>query len=152
MVVDWIDASWEQVLPLTHTPLSSFLSPLSSLLFPLSSFLSPSSLLFFRSKKLFFSDCLISLFLSFSFSLSLFLSFSLSPLSSLSLSLYAGMITPEGHVNVSRLDKNKLIGPGGFIDITQSTRKVTERERGRGREERVSERGREGERRERERV
>eukprot|EP00457_Paulinella_chromatophora_P001353 gb/GEZN01001355.1/.p1 GENE.gb/GEZN01001355.1/~~gb/GEZN01001355.1/.p1 ORF type:complete len:809 (+),score=118.22 gb/GEZN01001355.1/:29-2455(+) len=38
--------------------------------------------------------------------------------------LGAGTISPTGDVNVSRIQKNKLTGPGGFIDITQSTRNV----------------------------
>jgi propionate CoA-transferase len=32
--------------------------------------------------------------------------------------------TANGNVNVSRLEEKRLTGPGGFIDITQSTRKV----------------------------
>ena len=39
--------------------------------------------------------------------------------------LGAAQISPEGDVNVSRLCKEKLIGPGGFIDISQSTRNIS---------------------------
>lgn len=39
--------------------------------------------------------------------------------------LGAAQISPEGDVNVSRLCKDKLIGPGGFIDISQSTRNIS---------------------------
>jgi propionate CoA-transferase len=39
--------------------------------------------------------------------------------------LGAAQISPEGDVNVSRLCEGKLIGPGGFIDISQSTRNIS---------------------------
>ena len=39
--------------------------------------------------------------------------------------LGAAQISPEGDVNVSRLCQDKLIGPGGFIDISQSTRNIS---------------------------
>ena len=39
--------------------------------------------------------------------------------------LGAAQISPSGDVNVSRLCKDKLIGPGGFIDISQSTRNIS---------------------------
>lgn len=35
-----------------------------------------------------------------------------------------GQVGANGNVNVSRLSKDKLTGPGGFMDIVQSTRKV----------------------------
>jgi hypothetical protein len=35
-----------------------------------------------------------------------------------------GQVGQNGNVNVSRLSKNKLTGPGGFMDIVQNTRKV----------------------------
>lgn len=38
--------------------------------------------------------------------------------------LGAAQISKNGDVNVSRMSKNRLTGPGGFIDITQSTRNV----------------------------
>lgn len=38
--------------------------------------------------------------------------------------LGAAQISPSGDVNVSRMAKNRLTGPGGFIDISQSTRNV----------------------------
>ncbi|CAB9499997.1 Caffeate CoA-transferase [Seminavis robusta] len=38
--------------------------------------------------------------------------------------LGAAQISPEGDVNVSRMSKDRLTGPGGFIDISQSTRTV----------------------------
>lgn len=39
--------------------------------------------------------------------------------------LGAAQISPQGDVNVSRMSKEKLIGPGGFIDISQSTRNIS---------------------------
>jgi len=36
----------------------------------------------------------------------------------------AAQIAPNGDVNASRLSTDKLMGPGGFIDITQSTRNI----------------------------
>ncbi|KAL7478453.1 hypothetical protein ACHAW6_004218 [Cyclotella cf. meneghiniana] len=39
--------------------------------------------------------------------------------------LGAAEISPEGDVNVSRLSKDKLIGPGGFVDISQSTQNIS---------------------------
>ena len=38
--------------------------------------------------------------------------------------LGAAQISPSGDVNVSRMAKNRLTGPGGFIDISQSTRNI----------------------------
>jgi propionate CoA-transferase len=38
--------------------------------------------------------------------------------------LGAAQISPSGDVNVSRMAKNRLTGPGGFIDISQSTRDI----------------------------
>ena len=38
--------------------------------------------------------------------------------------LGAGEVDIFGNVNVSKLSESKLTGPGGFIDITQSTKKV----------------------------
>lgn len=38
--------------------------------------------------------------------------------------LGAAQISPNGDVNVSRMSKNRLTGPGGFIDISQSTRNI----------------------------
>lgn len=38
--------------------------------------------------------------------------------------LGAAQISPSGDVNVSRMSKNRLTGPGGFIDISQSTRNI----------------------------
>jgi propionate CoA-transferase len=38
--------------------------------------------------------------------------------------LGAAQISPNGDVNVSRMAKNRLTGPGGFIDISQSTRNI----------------------------
>lgn len=38
--------------------------------------------------------------------------------------LGAGECDEMGNINVSRLVDSKIIGPGGFIDITQSTRRV----------------------------
>jgi propionate CoA-transferase len=38
--------------------------------------------------------------------------------------LGAAEISQEGDVNVSRLSADRLIGPGGFIDISQSTRNI----------------------------
>jgi len=38
--------------------------------------------------------------------------------------LGAAQINARGDVNVSRLSKDRLVGPGGFIDISQSTRSV----------------------------
>ena len=38
--------------------------------------------------------------------------------------LGAAEISINGDVNVSRMSKNRLTGPGGFIDITQSTNKL----------------------------
>jgi len=39
--------------------------------------------------------------------------------------LGAAQINARGDVNVSRMSKDKITGPGGFIDISQSTRNVT---------------------------
>ncbi len=39
--------------------------------------------------------------------------------------LGAAEISPCGDVNVSRMSAEKLIGPGGFIDISQSTRNIS---------------------------
>lgn len=39
--------------------------------------------------------------------------------------LGAAQISPSGDVNVSRLCKDNLIGPGGFVDISQSTRNIS---------------------------
>jgi propionate CoA-transferase len=39
--------------------------------------------------------------------------------------LGAAQISPQGDVNVSRMSADKLIGPGGFIDISQSTRNIS---------------------------
>ena len=39
--------------------------------------------------------------------------------------LGAAQISPQGDVNVSRMSAEKLIGPGGFIDISQSTRNIS---------------------------
>lgn len=38
--------------------------------------------------------------------------------------LGAAEISPSGDVNVSRMGPSRITGPGGFIDITQATRKV----------------------------
>lgn len=38
--------------------------------------------------------------------------------------LGAAQIGKNGDVNVSRMSKDRLTGPGGFIDITQSTRRI----------------------------
>jgi propionate CoA-transferase len=38
--------------------------------------------------------------------------------------LGCAQVSPKGDVNVSRLTKNKLTGPGGFIDISQCTKKI----------------------------
>ena len=38
--------------------------------------------------------------------------------------LGAAQISAQGDVNVSRMSASKLIGPGGFIDISQSTRNI----------------------------
>lgn len=38
--------------------------------------------------------------------------------------LGAAQVSSRGDVNVSRMSKNRLTGPGGFIDISQSTKKV----------------------------
>jgi len=38
--------------------------------------------------------------------------------------LGAAEISPSGDVNVSRMNSSRLTGPGGFIDITQSTRNI----------------------------
>lgn len=38
--------------------------------------------------------------------------------------LGAAQVSKTGDVNVSRMTKSRLTGPGGFIDISQSTRKV----------------------------
>ena len=38
--------------------------------------------------------------------------------------LGAAQISPSGDVNVSRMHQSTLTGPGGFIDISQSTRKI----------------------------
>ncbi|KAG7367280.1 coenzyme A transferase [Nitzschia inconspicua] len=38
--------------------------------------------------------------------------------------LGAAEVSPSGDVNVSRMSKNKLTGPGGFIDIAMSTRNI----------------------------
>lgn len=38
--------------------------------------------------------------------------------------LGAAQISPSGDVNVSRMSKDRLTGPGGFIDISQSTRNI----------------------------
>ena len=38
--------------------------------------------------------------------------------------LGAAEISPAGDVNVSRMSKNRLTGPGGFIDISQSTQNI----------------------------
>lgn len=38
--------------------------------------------------------------------------------------LGAAQISRVGDVNVSRMSASKLIGPGGFIDISQSTRNI----------------------------
>lgn len=38
--------------------------------------------------------------------------------------LGAAEVSPSGDVNVSRMSKNRLTGPGGFIDISQSTRNI----------------------------
>ena len=39
--------------------------------------------------------------------------------------LGAAQISANGDVNVSRMSRNRLTGPGGFIDISQSTRNVS---------------------------
>lgn len=39
--------------------------------------------------------------------------------------LGAAEISPSGDVNVSRMSKDKLIGPGGFLNISQSTRNIS---------------------------
>jgi len=39
--------------------------------------------------------------------------------------LGAAQIGPSGDVNVSRMSKDRLTGPGGFIDISQSTKNIT---------------------------
>ena len=38
--------------------------------------------------------------------------------------LGAAEVSPSGDVNVSRMNASRITGPGGFIDITQSTRKI----------------------------
>jgi len=38
--------------------------------------------------------------------------------------LGAAQISRSGDVNVSRLSRDKIIGPGGFVDISQSTRNI----------------------------
>jgi propionate CoA-transferase len=38
--------------------------------------------------------------------------------------LGAAEVSPAGDVNVSRMSKDRLTGPGGFIDISQSTRSI----------------------------
>jgi len=38
--------------------------------------------------------------------------------------LGAAQVSPTGDVNVSRMSKDRLTGPGGFIDISQSTMRV----------------------------
>jgi propionate CoA-transferase len=38
--------------------------------------------------------------------------------------LGAAQISPSGDVNVSRMSKERLTGPGGFVDISQSTKKL----------------------------
>jgi propionate CoA-transferase len=38
--------------------------------------------------------------------------------------LGAAEVSPSGDVNVSRMSKDRLTGPGGFIDISQSTRNI----------------------------
>lgn len=38
--------------------------------------------------------------------------------------LGAAQVSPTGDVNVSRMNASRLTGPGGFIDITQSTRNI----------------------------
>jgi propionate CoA-transferase len=38
--------------------------------------------------------------------------------------LGAAQVSKRGDVNVSRMSKNRLTGPGGFIDISQSTRNI----------------------------
>lgn len=38
--------------------------------------------------------------------------------------LGAAQVSPSGDVNVSRMSKDRLTGPGGFIDISQSTNNV----------------------------
>lgn len=38
--------------------------------------------------------------------------------------LGAAEVSPSGDVNVSRMSKDRLTGPGGFIDISQSTRSI----------------------------
>ena len=38
--------------------------------------------------------------------------------------LGAAEVSPTGDVNVSRMNSSRITGPGGFIDITQSTRKI----------------------------
>jgi len=38
--------------------------------------------------------------------------------------LGAAEISPSGDVNVSRMNSSRLTGPGGFVDITQSTRNI----------------------------
>ena len=39
--------------------------------------------------------------------------------------LGAAQIAPNGDVNVSRMSMDRLTGPGGFIDISQSTKNIT---------------------------
>jgi propionate CoA-transferase len=39
--------------------------------------------------------------------------------------LGAAQISPQGDVNVSRMSQKKLIGPGGFINISQCTRNIS---------------------------
>jgi propionate CoA-transferase len=38
--------------------------------------------------------------------------------------LGAAEISPKGDINVSRMSKDRLTGPGGFIDISQSTKRL----------------------------